>query len=108
MEQVDKLFELYSRDKRRCMFLGQLLFVQGLFTTSWFVLMILFELSKNNVEDIIFVLMLVAAYIMGMLYKNLKSKVKNSWTDYNKEKNRIAKLKKLKAGEEERINTVID
>jgi len=100
MEEVNKLFELYTRDKRRCMFLGQLLFVQGLFTAGWFVLMILVELSKTNIEDIIFVLMLVAAYIMGILYKNLKKKVKNSWTDYNKERNRVTKLKKIQVGEE--------
>ena len=29
MELVDTLFEAYNRDKRRCMFLGQLLFVHG-------------------------------------------------------------------------------
>ena len=108
MEEVNKLFELYSRDKKRCMFLGQLLFVHGLFTAGWFILMILVELSKTNIEDIIFVLMLVAAYIMGVLYKNLKKKVKNSWTEYNKERNRVTKLKKIQVGEEERFNTGVD
>jgi hypothetical protein len=108
MELVDTLYETYSRDKRRCMFLGQILFVHGLFTVGWFVLMIMFELSKTNVEDYIFVGMLVAAYVIGMLYKSLKNKVKNSWTEYNKEKNRINRLKNQKVKEEKDFEKVVD
>jgi glucan phosphoethanolaminetransferase (alkaline phosphatase superfamily) len=108
MELVDSLYEVYTRDKRRCMFIGQLLFVHGLFTAGWFVLMIMFELSKTNVEDIIFVAMLVAAYIIGILYKSMKKKVKNSWTEYNKEKNRINRLKNLKVKDEKDVETVAD
>ena len=108
MELVDTLLETYWRDKRRCMFLGQLLFVQGFFTAGWFVLMIMFELSKNNIEDIIFVGMLVAAYIMGMLYRSMKKKVKNSWTDYNKEKNRVSRLENPKIKDEKKVETVVD
>ena len=107
MELVDKLFDIYSRDKRRCMFLGQLLFVHGIFTAGWFVLMIMFELSKTNVEDYIFVGMLVAAYIIGMLYKSLKNQVKNSWTEFNKEKNRINRLKSQKIKEKD-FEKVVD
>lgn len=108
MEEIDKLFELYTRDKKRCMFLGQLLFVHGLFTAGWFILMILVELSKTNVEDIVFVLMLVAAYIMGIIYKNLKMKVKNSWTEYNKEKNKASRLKGVQVKVEEDVTVVVD
>ena len=106
MEVVDTLYEVYTRDKRRCMFIGQLLFVHGLFTLGWFILMIVVELSKTNIEDIIFVCMLVAAYIMGMFYKSMKKKVKNSWTEYNKEKNKVTKLKKLKIEVEKDIQTI--
>lgn len=108
MEVVDSLYDAYSTNKRRCMFLGQLLFVHGLFTAGWFVLMIMFELSKTNIEDIVFVGMLVAAYIMGMLYTSMKKKVKNSWTEYNKEKNRIKRLKKHEVREEKEFEKVLD
>ena len=108
MELVDTLYEAYTRDKRRCMFLGQLLFVHGLFTAGWFILMIVVELSKTYVEDIIFVGMLVAAYIMGMLYKKLKMKVKERWTEYNKEKNRITRLKNQKVKDKKNMETVTD
>jgi len=108
MEEEDKLFEKYTRDKRRCMFFGQLLFVHGLFTAGWFILMIVVELSKTNIEDIVFVLMLVTAYVMGILYKNLKKKVKNSWTEYNKEKNRVSKLRRVQIKKEEDIKIVVD
>ncbi len=108
MEEIDKLYEIYTRDKRRCMFLGQLLFVHGLFTAGWFILMIVVELSKTNVEDIIFVLMLVTAYVMGILYKNLKKKVKNSWTEYNKEKNKVRRLSGVQVKDEEDVKIVVD
>ncbi len=108
MELVDTLYEVYTKDKRRCMFFGQLLFVHSLFTAGWFVLMIVVKLSKTHIEDIIFVGMLVAAYIMGILYKSMKKKMKNSWTDYNKEKNRINRLKNLKAKDEKDVKTVTD
>jgi high-affinity Fe2+/Pb2+ permease len=108
MEAVDTLYDTYTREKRRCMFIGQLLFVHGLFTAGWFVLMIMFELSKNNIEDFIFVGMLVTAYIMGMLYRSMKKKVKDSWTDYNKEKNKISNLNKLRIEKEKDIQTVSD
>ena len=108
MELVDTLYEAYSRDKRRCMFLGQLLFVHGLFTAGWFVLMIVVELSKTYMEDIIFVGMLVTAYIMGMLYKRLKKQEKESWTEYNKEKNRLTRLKNHKVKDEKDMETVTD
>jgi hypothetical protein len=107
MEIVDTLFETYTRDKRRCMFLGQLLFVHGLFTASWFVLMIMFELSKTKVEDFIFVGMLVTAYIMGMLYRSMKKKVKNSWTDFNKEKNKVSRLVNQKVKNDKDAETIV-
>ena len=95
MDNIKTLQEIYARDKRRCMLFGQVLFIHVLFTASWFILMIVLRLSKSKVEDLIFILMLVSAYIMGYLYKKLKKKVKESWTIYNKEKNRIDKLKNL-------------
>jgi hypothetical protein len=46
--------------------------------------------------------MLVTAYIMGMLYRSMKKKVKNSWTDFNKEKNKVSRLvnQKVKNGKD--------
>ena len=108
MDDISILQETYERDKRRCMYFGQLLFIHGLFTAAWFILMILLKLSKSNVEDLVFVLMLVAAYIMGYFYKNLKKKVKNSWSAYNKEKNRVSKLQKQKLNDNDGVKAIVD
>jgi hypothetical protein len=107
MEDIKTLQEIYDRDKRRCMLFGQVLFIHVFFTASWFILMIVLKLSKSKVEDLIFILMLVAAYIMGYLYRNLKKKVKESWTLYNKEKNRINKLKSLQINDGENMRKVV-
>ena len=107
MSDIKTLQEIYARDKRRCMLFGQVLFIHILFTASWFILMIVLKLSKSKVEDYIFILMLVSAYIMGYLYRNLKKKVKESWTRYNKEKNRINKLNDLEISDGKNIQRVV-